>query len=547
MVFRRFSYFRLYLSLFVILALFSAVVFRHAYLAVDNQKFLLEKSQARTRREIEIYSEKGQIMDRNEMLLSVSIPYFRFAVNPKKHRYSQSDLETLSPILNQSISDLNQKIQSKPDAHYIKLADRLTTQQMKALTELSWDGFIFEQMKGRYYPLGERASPLIGYVDIEGKGQVGIEYQFDEYMSGRDGKMEYTQNLLNQVTKVHQYQSPISGQDLQLTIDYRLQYYGYQVLKEAVEYHKADSAALVVLDAKSGEILAMVNYPSFDPNAKIEQYDDRVKNRAVMDLFEPGSIIKPIMLAAILEDRSFQGNEPMDATGGSYTYQGHVFHDHKDMGVFPFREVLLKSSNIAVVKLVSTLPEGKLLGMYQRFGLFTPSFVQLPGEGVGRHVMNPGKVDEAAMGYGYGLSVNLLSIAGAYGILANEGLDTGVHIVFEKHRPDPERIISKDIARQIKDMMVLVTEEGVSSRRAQIKGMKVAGKSGTVHLLGDSKEYEDEYRATFAGFAPSDDPKFVVAVLVDRPRRYGHFGGQVAAPIFAKVMKAAFNYAPGER
>lgn len=545
MSFRRFSYFRLYLSLLVILALFSGIVLRHAYLAVDNQKFLLEKSQARTQREIEIFSEKGQIVDRNGMLLSVSIPYYRFAINPIKHEYSHEDLEVLSNILNQSVEKLGQKIIDKSGSKYIKLADRLNTQQMKALSGLSWEGLIFEQMKGRYYPLGKKASPLVGYVDIEGKGQVGVEYQFDEYMSGRDGKMLYTQNLLNQVTKVHQYQSPVVGQDLELTIDYRLQYYAYNVLKEAVAQYKAESAALVVIEAKTGEIMAMVNYPSFDPNKPISSYDDKIKNRVVMDIFEPGSIIKPFAMAAILEQQSHDPDEQLDVSGGHYSYHGHVFHDHEDMGILPFKKLFARSSNIAMVKLVDGLPKDKLVNMYRRFGLFSPTFVQLPGESVGRYILDPGKVDLAAMSYGYGLSVNLLAIAKAYTILANDGQDPGIHLVFEKHRAKAERVVSSEIVSQITDMMVLVTEEGVSSKRAKIKGMKVAGKSGTVHLLGDDKQYEDEYRATFAGFAPSDDPKFVVAVMVHRPGGSRHYGGQVAAPIFAKVMKEAFNYPPG--
>jgi cell division protein FtsI (penicillin-binding protein 3) len=547
MSFRRFSYFRLYFSLVIICLLYAGVAYRHAYLAVDNQKFLLKKSQARARREIVIDSVKGQMLDRNDMLLSLSIPYYRFAINPKKHEYTEADIKKISEILLIDYKKLSSKIKNRKDAQYIKLQDRLSDSQIKRLNQLSWDGFIFEEMKGRYYPLGERASPLVGYVDIEGKGQIGAEYQFDDYMSGQDGRMVYTQNLLNQVTKVHQYQPPVPGKSLQLTIDYRLQYFVYQLIKDAVAYHDAEAAACVVLSAKTGEVMAMVSYPAFDPNARLSVYDDTTKNRVVMDLFEPGSTIKPFALAAILEHEDHDLDELMDAKEGHYAYQGHVFNDHVDMGVFPFREILVKSSNIAMVKLIETLPKEKLLNMYARFGLFSPTYIQLPGEVIGRHVLSPGKVDEAAMSYGYGLSANLLSLARAYNILANDGYDPGLHLVFEKHRPEPELIISKEIVSKIKEMMVLVTEEGVSSKRAQIKGMKVAGKSSTVHLLDSDKQYENEYSATFIGFAPSDQPKYVVAVVVHRPKKHGHFGGQIAAPTFAKVMKSAFNYLPGEK
>lgn len=547
MEYRRFSYFRLYLSLLVILILYGGIVYRHAYLAVDNQKFLLEKSRARTEREIVISSEKGEIMDRNGMLLSVSVPYYRFAIDPTKREYQDAEIETLSPILNQPFEVLRKKIKEKGGARYVKLADRLTSQQMKALSDLSWEGFIFEEMKGRYYPLGNKASPLIGYVNLDGDGQAGVEYQFDEYMSGRDGKMVYTQNLLNQVTKVHEYQSPLEGNPLQLTIDYRLQYHTYEILKEAVSYYEAESASLVVISAKTGEVMAMVSYPSFDPNDRLAEYNDSVRNRVVMDLIEPGSVVKPLAVAAVLEEGEHDENEKLDAKGGEYKYHGHVFKDHKDMGVLPFKDLFALSSNIALIKLIEDLPDNKLLEMYRRFGLFSSTYVQLPGESIGRHVPDPGKIDIAAMSYGYGLSVNLLSIARAYTILANDGMDPGVHLVFEKHRPEAERVVASEIVKQIKDMMVLVTEKGVSSKRARVGKLKVAGKSSTVHLLGSEKEYMNEYTATFAGFAPSDDPLFVVAVSINRPKKHGHYGGQVAAPVFSKIMKIAFNYPPGEK
>jgi len=205
-------------------------------------------------------------------------------------------------------------------------------------------------------------------------------------------------------------------------------------------------------------------------------------------------------------------------------------------------DVLLKSSNIAMVKLTGEVAPGTLLKTYQSLGLFSPQFVQLPGEAVGRHVENPTLIDEAAMSYGYGLSVNLLSMARAYNILANGGMDPGVHLVFEKHRPEPEMIIQREYIDRIKEMMVKVTEEGVSSHKAQVKGIKVAGKSGTTHILGKSGQYENQYVSTFAGFAPSDKPEVVVVVKVHNPKQHGHYGGQVAAPIFAKLVSEARSY-----
>lgn len=519
------------------------VLCRHAYLAVDEQKFLLEKSHSITQRHITITSEKGQIVDRNGLLLAMSVPYYRFALNAKKHHFSLLELKKIATILNCSVKSIQEKIKNKS---YVKIADRLSYQEIEALSALPSDGIIIEEQKGRYYPLGEKSAQLIGYVDIEGKGQLGLEYQFDEYMSGQDGKMTYTQNLLNQVTEVHHYQSPLPGQLLRLTIDYRLQYEAYLALEEAVKHHQADSASVVVLSVKTGEVMAMVNYPSFDPNQPIPTLDNRTKNKIVTDLIEPGSVIKPLALTAILENGDYDIHAEVETSGGEYEYKGWTFHDHKDMGRFSFADLLMKSSNIVMVKLVENLPVETLLEVYHRFGLFSPSFIQLPGETVGRHVPNPGKIDEAAMTYGYGLSVNVLSIAKAYNILANKGKDPGVHIVFEKHRPVSEQVVSEDVVSRIIPMMVKVTEEGISSHRAKVGNIKIAGKSGTVHKLDNDKQYKNEYIASFAGFGPSDDPEFVAVVVVDNPRRHGHFGGQVAAPIFAKVLVAAFHYRPDE-
>lgn len=530
----------------MMVGLFLGVLSRHAYLAVDNQKFLLEKSKARTRREINIPSEKAQVLDRNEMLLAVSLPYYRFAINPKLHAFGEKEIEHLAVILEKPKQMIVDKINNAKTPTYVKISDKLSHDQMIALSDLSWEGLMFEEKKGRYYPLGEKAAPLIGYVNVDGEGLIGVEYQFNQYMGGMDGKMIYTQNLLNQVTKVHHYQSPMLGKDLRLTLDYRLQYEVYDILKKAVEYHDAESAAAVILSASEGEVLAMVSYPSFDPNKPIQSLDDRTKNKPVMDLFEPGSIIKPFALVAILEEQDHSDDEIIDVQGANYEYLDTVFKDHEDLGSFPFSRLLSKSSNIAMVQLVHRLPKEALLKVYDRFGLFGPTFVQLPGESIGRHVPNPTKIDEGAMSYGYGLSVNLLSIAKAYNVLANQGLDRGVHLVFEKHRPEPERVFDQDLANRIKDMMVFVTEEGISSRNAKVKNIKVAGKSGTTHLLGEDKTYKNEYISSFAGYAPSDKPKFVVSVMVKRPKKHGHYGGQVAAPIFSKLIKAAFNYLPSE-
>ncbi|MEC7030918.1 MAG: penicillin-binding protein 2, partial [Pseudomonadota bacterium] len=515
--------------------------------AVDQQHFLLEKSYARTERDIKFSAEKGEMVDRNGYPLALSLPYFQLAINPMKHQYSVEDVRILASRLGQNFDTLWRKVKqhTQKGSKYVKLADKLNEDQVRSLSKLSWEGLMLEEKRGRYYSLGDAASTVIGYVDHEGKGRLGLEYQFDRYIDGVDGQMSYTQNLLNQVTQIHQYLPPQSGHQLRLTLDQRLQYRAHEILKETVEYHDAEYATAVLLSSKTGEVLAIGNYPSFDPNKPIVSVDHKTKNHAVADLFEPGSIIKPIALAIMMQSIE-ERPQIIDTHGGDYEYLGRLFHDHRDLGQVRFEDILLKSSNIAMVKLASMLPASVLIKGYQSFGLFSPLFVQLPGETIGRHVTSPGAVDEAAMSYGYGLSVNVLAMARAYNILANHGKDPGVHMVFERHRPSPEQLINKEITDQISQMMLKVTEEGISSHRAKVKGVPVAGKSGTSHLINESGEYDNHYIATFAGFAPSDDPEYVAVVMVYRPKKNGHYGGQVAAPAFAKLMAQAFYYPLGD-
>lgn len=542
-MYRRFSFIRLGLVIVVVLVGFIAIIIRHRVLVTDHQDFLLKESQARTERQLTFFAKKGDIFDRHGHPLAVSTPYYRLSINPSKYPLDKKKQHVLAQALGMEIATLEEKLNAAVSKNYVQLASRLTKEQVCAVSLLKWDGLVFEEGKGRYYPLGESAAPVIGVVDTDGLGVMGIEYQFNRYMAAKDGVMDYTQNLLNQVTKIHQYVPAKPGQHLHLTLDARLQHQAYQILKQAAMYHNAEHVSCVILKAKSGEILAMANYPSFDPNQRLSSVGEATKNHVLTDLFEPGSIIKPLALAAMMPRIDIP--EEIDTEGGSYMYLNHTFHDHKDLGQIAFKDILLKSSNIAMVKLYQQMKTGELTKHYQKFGLFSPTYSQFPGETIGRHVEKPTRVDEAAMTYGYGLSVNLLSMAGAYNIIANQGLDYGLHLVFEKHRPSPEQVLSQDIAQKIVEMMERVTQYGVSSYRAKVGGLTVAGKSGTTHLVGKNGEYVDEYVSTFAGFAPSQDPEVVVAVKVYKPTKHGHYGGQVAAPIFSKLVQAALGYREG--
>lgn len=511
---------------------------------VDKKDFLLKESHARTERMMTIPAKKSMILDRNGEKLAVSHPYYRLAINPKIFDRSKESIHHLSVLSGADEKLVINKLQRGKNRSFVVILNRLDHKRAQAITRKNIKGVLLEEKKGRFYPLGEKASSIIGYLDSEGVGRLGLEKQFESYFNTQDGRMLYTQNLLGQVTSVNFFQAPQSNDDLTLTMDHRIQTAAWSALKDCVEYHQADHASAVVLDVKSGEILAIADYPSFDPNRPISTLDEKTRTRAVSDLFEPGSIIKPIALTAVLQHHHYDPKMIIDTEGGQMHFEDVVIHDHKNLGHISFEDILLKSSNIAMVKLATSLPEGYLLRQYERFGLLTPLFVQIPGEISGKHIAKPTLVDEGVMSYGYGVSTSVLAMARAYNVIANLGKDPGVNIVTTKHRITPESLITEKQAKQITDMMVKVTQMGVSSRLASIKGIDVAGKSGTTKLLNSEGLYQKEYISSFAGFAPAYCPKVVVVVIVDKPKKHGYYGGKVAGPLFAKIMRHALHYHP---
>ncbi|MDC3181007.1 penicillin-binding protein 2 [Gammaproteobacteria bacterium] len=502
----------------------------------NHSTFLMENSQARTERSISFPAKRGEIQDRYHFPLGLGLSTYRMKITPKQFQPTAIQQQKLKATIGEHV--FNQKKLAKSWFYVDKI---LNAEQVKVVDELALEGVEIESKEGRYYPFAQAASQVVGLLGAERKGVLGIEYLFDDYLKGVDGAMHYSQNRLGQIHEVFENVEANDGTNLVLSLDARIQKLGWEVLEKAVDYHQAEQAAAIVLDVATGEVLAMLNYPSFDPNIPLKKVDSTTKNFAVTELFEPGSIIKPLVMSAVLSHHALDVEETIGIEKDGFLLGGHKIFDDQDHTEIKIKEIFQKSSNIAMVKLSQALPKGYLLNHLHQLGLFTPSYLSLTGESVGRH--NSGNAIEiATMSYGYGLSVNLVAIARAFNIIANQGYDVGLHLLKDSTRPDPERILSKQVCTTLTTMMERVVKYGVSSKRASVDGVSAAGKSGTTRQLSDNGEYLQSYTSSFVGFAPAKSPKVVIAVMVKSPKKHGYYGGQVAAPIFSKLMKIALHY-----
>ncbi len=497
----------------------------------------MENSQTRTERTLSFAARRGEIQDRYHYPLSIAVSSYRLKIHPKQLKLTENEAQQLAGILSKDIRK-DQALRSEKWFYFNSVLDAY---QAKAITAMGLSGIEVESREGRFYPLGKAVSQVIGILGAESKGVLGIEYLFDDYLKGQDGLMRISQNLLGQIHQVFESKQSSDGANLVLSIDARIQQLGWQELEKAVAYHDAEQAAAVILDVESGEVLAMLNYPSFDPNTALKNLDSLTKNLSISELFEPGSIIKPLVMSAILTHKPLDLDAEIEIDEGGLDLGGKIINDHQYFSKLKIKEVLEKSSNIAMVRLAQTLPDGYLIKHLQRLGLFTPSYLSLVGETVGRH-REGSQVELATMAYGYGLSMNLVVIARAFNIIANQGKDVGVHMLKDSVRPDSEQVLSSEVAKTVTQMMERVVAHGVSSRNAAVPGISVAGKSGTARKLSKTGEYQKSYVSSFVGFAPSNAPKIVVAVMVDGPKKNGYYGGKVAAPIFSKLMKIALHY-----
>lgn len=526
----------------------SVLVVRAGVLQIVEKDFLQSQGDARYQRIKEQTPQRGMIVDRNEVPLAISTPVDSLWAHPptilknsKEYSYKQ-----LVKALNMKRSDFLSLMQRNEKRQFVYLRRHLKPHVADRILALEVPGIHTRREYRRYYPASPDASHLLGFTNIDNIGQEGIELAADKKLRGSSGEERVMQNRFGQVVeKLEQIKSVEHGDTVQLSIDARIQHLADQYLSAAVKQHKAKSGSLVALDAKTGEILALSNVPYFNPNDRADLKSTKFKNRAITDVFEPGSTMKPFAVALAVDEGVVSPSTVIE-TKGTYRIGGSRISDTRNHGDISVSEVIVKSSNIGSAKIAMMMPAKDLVSSLRDLGFGEKAAISLRGQQSGslpnRKKWRP--VEHATLSYGYGLSSTVLQLAKSYTVFTNKGrvLPVSLWALKEGETPKSSRVFSEETVKELNEMMRKVVTEG-TAKKAQLPRHSSAGKTGTVHLVSPTGGYEsDRYASIFAGFAPVDNPEIVMAVVVSDPRGEVYYGGLVAGPVFAKVMDGALRY-----
>lgn len=519
------------------------LIWRAFDLQVLRRDFLISQGDARRLRVIEVSAHRGIIVDRHGEPLAISTPVDSIWVNPSEILAVKGGAKLLAERLNLEDEELRRKLLQNQTREFVYIKRHIAPYDAAQLMKLGIDGVYTQREYRRYYPTSEVSAHFIGFTDIDDHGQEGVELAFESWLSGTRGFKRVMKDRLGRVIKdIESIQAAKPGEALELSIDKRLQYLAYRELKAAVQRHNAISGTVVMLDSHSGELLAMVNQPAFNPNNRSELKGEYYRNRAVTDVLEPGSTMKPFTMAAALESGKYTPASIVDTQPGYLKIGEYRISDMKNYGKLDIAGILRNSSNIGASRIALSLPAEKLWRTFESFGLGKTSVSGLPGESSGylSHFSSWGKAEQAAMAYGYGVAVTPLQLAQAYSVLANDGQLKPIVILCGKSTGESQQIITARTARQIRRMLVDVVQEG-SGRQASVPGYTVAGKTGTVHKSEAGGYAEHRYLSIFAGMAPAENPRLVMVVIINEPRENQYYGGEVAAPVFGKIMSDALR------
>jgi cell division protein FtsI (penicillin-binding protein 3) len=532
---------RLYAFLLLFLLCSVALVARAVNLQVVDAEFLQGQGEARFLREVEIPTRRGNILDRNGEPLAVSTPVDSVWVNPQVLLQSPEDIARLADALEVHADDIQRRLTQRATREFVWLRRRLDPATSERIRSMELAGVFLQKEYRRFYPAGEVTSHVIGFTNIDDVGQEGLELAYNDWLQGKPGLKRVIRDRLGRtVEHVEIVREAIPGHDLHLTIDRRLQYLAYRELKSTVLKHGARSGSVVLLDIGTGEVLAMVNQPWYNPN-KANFDNDGLRNRAVTDVFEPGSVMKPFAVAAALESGRWTPTTPIDTTPGWINIAGHTISDHHNYGPIDVTRLITKSSNVAATKIALDLESEHLWSTYDRFGFGDVTGSGFPGESAGvlRNHRRWRRVEQATLSYGYGLSVTALQLAGAFAAIADDGRLRRPSLVMGASNP-PASVLDPDIARQVAAMLETVTGPEGTGKAARVANYRVAGKTGTSRKAS-AAGYASRYIASFAGFAPVSDPRLVAVVVVNDPSGEQYYGGLVAAPLFATIMEGALR------
>ncbi len=523
---------------FFVLAAVSLVA-RAVHLQVLNKDFLNQQADTRHLRTEKISAHRGSITDRNGDPLAISTPVDSVWANPKELAAAVDRVPELARSLNLDAELLMRRITRSMNKEFLYLKRHLSPDQAHAVMALNLPGVNVIREYRRYYPAGEVAGHLVGFTSVDDDGQEGLELEFNHWLSGESGAKRVLKDRLGRsVENVESIRPARHGKDLRSSIDLRLQYLAYRALKAAIQQHKAESGSIVILDVVSGEVLAMVNQPTYNPNDRAQYSAERYRNRAITDIFEPGSSIKPLILAAALESGRYRASSMVDTAPGFVVVGPKKIEDPRNLGRISLTTVLSRSSNVGATKIALSLEPDQLWGTMTRFGLGSLTASGFPGESAGllTHYNDWRQISQATLGYGYGVSVTPLQLAQAYAAIGSDGLIRPVSLV-RLDEPNPgERIVASETAIAIRRMLEEVVRPGGTGTNASIAGYRIAGKTGTAWKFAAGGYSEDKYFSIFAGLAPASHPRLAAVVVIDEPTGDLYYGSDVAAPVFAGVM-----------
>jgi len=526
----------------LILLAFGTLAARSVYLQVVRNDFLQQKGESRYSRVIELSATRGRIADRSGDMLAVSTPVKSVWAIPEDARLSPAQARTLAAMLEMDVRELNRRLAAEKDFVFIKR--QIPPDVAEKVAALALPGIHHQREYRRYYPAGEVTAHMLGFTGVDDRGQEGIELAFDAQLAGRPGSRRVIKDRLGRIVEdVESIKPPQDGKDITLALDAKVQYLAFTHLKQALAEHKAKAGGIVVLDARTGEVLGLANLPAYNPNNRLKLTGAQLRNRALTDVFEPGSTMKPLTVALALEKGRFRFDSQIQTAPGRLSIGNATIHDAHPHGLLTVAQVIQKSSNVGTAKIAGTFAAEEMWRMFDDIGFGQPLGLGFPGEVGGR--LRPFKswrpIEQATMSYGHGISVTLMQLARAYLAFARDGDLIPLSLTRQESAPIAGKsIFSAQTARQVRAMLELAVQPGGTAPRAQIPGYRVAGKTGTAHKL-EGGHYADRYVAVFVGFAPVSDPRLVVAVMIDEPSAGKYYGGEVAAPVFAQVMAGSLR------
>jgi cell division protein FtsI (penicillin-binding protein 3) len=522
-----------------------ALVGRAVYLQVIDQDFLEKQGDARILRTAKLSANRGMILDRNGEALAVSTPVDTVWADPRRLAQVPQEFPRLAKALGRDPQWLARRVTSSLDREFVYLVRHMRPQDAARVKALEIPGVDTLREYRRYYPAGEVTGHLLGFTNVDDVGQEGLELAFDQWLGGQSGEKRVMRDSLGRtIEDIERIRAPRPGQDLYTSIDLRVQYLAYRELKAAVQANRARSGSVVVLDIATGEVLAMVNQPAFNPNDREQYAASRYRNRATNDFFEPGSSIKPFIVAAGMATGRFQPGTLIDTAPGMMRVGIKTVKDKHNLGTIDVTTVLAKSSNVGVAKIALSLDRREMWQALEQFGLGRVTGSGFPGESAGI-LTSPdhwSQIGQATMSYGYGLSVTPLQLAQAYAVLGAGGVHRPVSLRKVDVPPEGERVFDESVAQSLVDMMQAVVSDAGTARRARVMGYRVSGKTGTAWKASETGGYStNKYMAVFGGVVPASRPRLAALVVIDEPSGGAYYGGEVAAPVFSAVMSGALR------